>query len=596
MSQPSDSTTKSSAFPRLRRWRAVLGIGVPPSTGMREALQWLMLARLGVLFGGLGMMVLHQIFRGESAGVGNTDFPHLFAYALLAGAFAFNLLNAAFLERLPTHWAVAAIHVAFDTILTSLWIYYSGGKETVFALLYLIQILTVALILLQKGALTASLLASFCFGWVLLHHPLPNGFLVWGAYSALFLTLGVVGGYLSEELLRTNERLKDKSRKMERLTILHERILSDLPTGLLTVDAEMRVNFINPAGEHILGVPRARAVGRGLGEIESGLLPFFSRIPTEPVTDEELEAGESASSDEHHRTFLETKSKLGETRLQQCVEVGQGARARILRGDVAELEADAGLGRLLDKAAPGGRVLLFQDVTKLLHLEERLKQNEKLAAVGQLAAGIAHEIRNPLASMSASIEMLRGSLPVDGSFRENQQLMEIAIREIDRLNRLVSEFLDFVKPEKGRLSPVALRELLQEIVAGAQRSKDFKAGVTINEQYEEVQALGNSEKLKQVIWNLVMNAVQAMQKNGAIEVGCAPVNNTRVKFWVQDQGQGMSEETLSHLYEPFFTTKDKGTGLGLATAYKIVEAHHGEIRVKSTVGVGTRFEIWLPRA
>ncbi len=579
----------------LNRWRAAFGLGVPPSAGAREALQWLMLARLFVLYGLLGIIVLHQVFRGQANG-----FPFLFGYAVLAVCFAFNLINAVLLPQLPLHWWVAAVHILFDTVMTSAWIYFSGGRETIFALLYLIQILGVALILFKRGALLAALLASLSFGMVMWHNPTPSAWVVWAAYSALFLLLGLVGGYLSEELLATRERLKDKSRKMERLMALHERILADLPTGLLTVDNEMRINFINPAGEHILNAPAAGAVGRPLADVEPGLLPFFSQIRAEAIGGElpSTEDPVSAAEDEHHRTFLmEAKADNSWARLQQCVEIGSGAQSRILRGDVAELEADAGLGNLLDKPAPGARVLLFQDVTKLLRLEERLKQNEKLAAVGQLAAGIAHEIRNPLASMSASIEMLKGSLRVDQTYAENQKLMDIAIREIDRLNRLISEFLDFVKPEKFRFESVPLDKLLEDIALSVKRAKEFSERIRLRESYQtDAIALGNAEKLRQVIWNLVINAVQAMPKAGEIELGCATVNRQRVMLWVQDQGQGMSEETLSHLYEPFFTTKEKGTGLGLATAYKIIEALHGEIKVKSAVGAGTRFEIILPRA
>jgi two-component system sensor histidine kinase PilS (NtrC family) len=580
----------------LNRWRAAFGLGVPPSAGAHEALQWLMLARLFILYVLLAVIVLHQVFRGAAS----DGFPFLFGYAALALCFAFNLANACLLPRLPLHWWVAAVHVVFDAAMTSAWIYFSDGRETLFALLYLIQILAVALILFKRGAILAAAFASLSFGLVIWHHPPPSALLVWSVYTALFLMLGLVGGYLSEELLATRERLKDKSRKMERLMALHERILADLPTGLLTVDREMRINFINPAGENILNCPAARAVGRVLSDVEPGLVPFFSQIRAERIAQEteSVEDSVSAAEDEHHRTFLmEEKADNTWARLQQCVEIGSGNRLRILRGDVAELEADAGLGNLLDKPAPGARVLLFQDVTKLLQLEERLKQNEKLAAVGQLAAGIAHEIRNPLASMSASIEMLKGSLRVDQTYFENQKLMDIAIREIDRLNRLISEFLDFVKPEKLRFESVALDKLLAEIVLAARRAKEFNERVTLRESYAvDTTALANGEKLRQVIWNLIINAMQAMNKPGQIEIGCSSVNAQRVSLWVQDQGQGMSEASLSHLYEPFFTTKEKGTGLGLATAYKIIEAHHGEIKVKSSLGAGTRFEVVLPKA
>jgi len=575
----------------IKSWRLRFALGLPPSTGMREALQWLTLARLGVLYVLLSVLVLQQVFRRESY----SEFQFTLAYGLLALSFAFNLSYSIFLERLPTQWWVAGSHIFFDSLLTSIWLLLSGAKDSLFALLYLIQILLVSLILYQKGALVASIISCLCFGLVtvLNPNPYPNAMLGWAIYSTIFLTLGIVGGYLSEELLRTTQSLKEKQQRIEKLMALHERIISDMPTGLLTVNEALRVNFINPAGEHILGRTSSAMVGKSLAEVEPGLLPFFTQIETEEVVEE---PDLSATGPEHHRSFfVQSRSEKGKARLQQCVEIGEGLSKRILRGDVAELEVGAGLGKLLGSEGSGARVLLFQDVTKLLHLEEKLKQHEKLAAVGQLAAGIAHEIRNPLASMSASIEMLKGSLPSDRAYFENQKLMEIAIREIDRLNRLVSEFLDFVKPEKFRFEKVSIEKVLSEVVLSAQKLKEVGQQIRIRESYEpNVFAHGNAEKLKQVIWNLLVNAIQAMGgKKGTVEVGCARAREHRVRFWVYDEGQGMDEEVIAHLYEPFFTTKEKGTGLGLATAYKIVEAHQGEIKVSSQVNLGTKFDVFL---
>jgi two-component system, NtrC family, sensor histidine kinase PilS len=562
---------------------------------MRETLQWLMLARLALLYVVLTSVVLQQVFHSP---VG-PEFPLALAYGLLALGFLFNLFFAFFIPLLPQRWAIAAIHVLFDSILTSCWIYYSKDGESLFALLYLVQILTVSLILYQKGAWLASAVASLCFGWVTFFSR-EGSAITWLTFSAIFLSVGMVGGYLSEELLRTSQSLKEKQRKIEKLMALHERIIANLPTGLLTVDGEMRINFINPAGEHILGKVSKNIVGKSLTEIEPGLLPFFTNIETQALAAEEAAGTDPALRIEttlaDHRTFFMHSDK-GQARLQQRVEVGRGRQVRILRGDVAEFELEAGLGNLLTSKATNGRVLLFQDVTLLLQLEEKLKQNEKLAAVGQLAAGIAHEIRNPLASMSASIEMLKDSMPMDGAFVENQKLMDIAIREIDRLNGLISEFLDFVKPEKLRFEPVSLDQVLSELTMTLGKLNDVKKKFELRQSLtSDVKALANAEKLKQVIWNLLVNAVQSMNKEGTIEVGCARVGDRQVKFWVEDQGIGMNEEVLAHLYEPFFTTKEKGTGLGLATAYKIIEAHHGEIRVSSKPSVGTRFEVYLQAA
>ncbi|NBR26669.1 MAG: GHKL domain-containing protein, partial [Micrococcales bacterium] len=299
----------------------------------------------------------------------------------------------------------------------------------------------------------------------------------------------------------------------------------------------------------------------------------------------------------HRSVFLKARLQKGQARLQQTVELGNGKNKRLLRGDVAEIDVTSQVGRLFSQSQGVGRVLLFQDVTKLVHLEEKLKQNEKLAAVGQLAAGIAHEIRNPLASMSASIQMLQEGLAPGVLGKEDSRLMFIIGREIDRLNELISDFLNFVKPEKFNSEAVRLENLIMEVIDQAKNSKEFQSNIELKTQCEiELLALGNTEKLKQVLWNLLSNAIQAMKEPGSIEIGCETVSPHWVCLWVQDQGEGMTEEVIQHLYEPFFTTKARGTGLGLATVYKIIEAHQGEIRVQSKVGEGTRFEVHLPKA
>jgi two-component system sensor histidine kinase PilS (NtrC family) len=584
----------------IRKWSLRFGVGSPPSTGMREGLQWLALARLAVLYVMLAAVVVLQLFPRASL----TDGRVSSGYALLTIGFAFNFLYAIFLEKLPARWWLAASHIVFDCAITSAWIVLSPGKDNLFALVFLIQILLVSLTLYQKGAWFAAVASSAAFGYIVHLHSeaYPTPLATWAIFSGIFITVGLVGGYLSEELLRTSESLKEKQKKIERLTALHEEIISNMPTGLLAVDHEMRVNFVNPAGEHILNRRREELVGHPLNEVEAGLLPFFSQLETENIPEpaEENDAfgvlmEKTAVGSDHHRSyFVESKSDKGRARLQQRVELGTGLNRRILRGDVAALGAEAGVGVLLRAGSGGGRVLLFQDVTKLVHLEERLKQNEKLAAVGQLAAGIAHEIRNPLASMSGSIEMLRESLPDSGPFSENRKLMDIAIREIDRLNRLITEFLDFVKPDTFKKTKVDLPWLMGEVVLTMRRQKEGVKKIEIREAYEVgCTAHGNEAKLRQVILNLVVNAFQAMTKDGVVEVGCGKSGSDRVKFWVVDEGQGMNDEVLAHLYEPFFTTKEKGTGLGLATAYKIIEAHQGEIRVSSRAGVGTRFEVFL---
>lgn len=559
-----------------------------------EPLQALLFFRLCLLYFVLSVVLLRQIFLGPTP-----ESTTLYGYAFLAVGFLFNLFHSLGLDWLKTQRGVRWWQFLFDAAIISAWIYAIHREDSLYVLLYLIQVLAVALIFYQKEALWVAILCSFSFGVVTVFTSSSwhLGWFTWGSYSALFVLLGVVGGYLNEQLSKTTARLNLEKHKVEQLTELHEKLITNMPTGFLTVDDQMQITFLNSAAEHILGKNSAHLLGKTIASELPGLETFFDPIeeelvePTAEVSEIDRETELTATGSAFHRSYF-VKSKTEWARLQQTVEYESEQGKRLLRGDVALV--DVGLVKSESPKQVMGKLLLFQDVTKILHLEDKVRQHEKLAAVGQLAAGIAHEIRNPLASMSASIEMLKQSLPETHVAPEDRKLMEIALREIDRLNRLISEFLDYVKPQKLEKKRFDLQEVLSELVEAVKRRPEVGSRIILQENCEKSFASGNREKIKQVVWNLLLNAVQAMVRPGKIEVGCCSVSAQRVKLWVRDEGIGMNEKVLAHLYEPFFTTKDKGTGLGLATVYRIVEAHEGDIKVQSTEGKGTLIEVFLP--
>lgn len=497
--------------------------------------------------------------------------------------------------------------LVIDTLLISLWLASSNIENSFVVFLYPVVILLAALTFFSRGGLALAMVSSLCFGAVMFWDRSieKESLLSWMVYSGVFLAVGLVGGYLSSELVKASERLRQKNSEIQKLTLLFERIINGMPTGLLIVDDNLNLAFMNPGAEAILGKQQEDVLDKNLATVEPDLLPFFQKIDSKRIVDESddqkgagMETELAATGTEWHRSvFLSAKLTKGNARLQQTVELGNGKNKRLLRGDVAEVEMSSHTGEILGRVEGVGRVLLFQDVTKLVHLEDKLKQNEKLAAVGQLAAGIAHEIRNPLASMSGSVQMLQEGSETSQLSTEDQKLMSIIKKEIDRLNGLVNEFLTFVKPDQFELKTVDLQTLLSDIAIQALNRKNESAGVEIIQQlHPGIRAQGNQEKLTQVAWNLLTNALQAMRGPGKVSIGCGEVSPHWVCFWIEDEGEGMTDDTLQHLYEPFFTTKPKGTGLGLATVYKIVEAHQGEIRVRSKKGEGTRFEVHLPKA
>lgn len=233
-------------------------------------------------------------------------------------------------------------------------------------------------------------------------------------------------------------------------------------------------------------------------------------------------------------------------------------------------------------------VFMVRDMTEYRNLQDQVKQREKLAAIGQLAAGIAHEIRNPLAGISGSIQLLSN----ESQSPDDLKLMKIILKEIDRLNNLITEFLDYSKPEKRPDQKIDLSLVLDETIQNIKLSRKGPEKLEFIVHLSSVHILGYADKLKQCFLNIMMNAIQAMTdvENPKLSVELS-TDEHHVLCKITDNGQGMSEETRQRIFEPFFTTKSKGTGLGLAITHKVLESHLAEVIVKSEKNQGTEFLI-----
>ncbi len=225
--------------------------------------------------------------------------------------------------------------------------------------------------------------------------------------------------------------------------------------------------------------------------------------------------------------------------------------------------------------------------------EEELRDKEKMAAIGELSQWIAHEIRNPLASLSGSIQMLREELLLD---EKSRRLMEIALNEMDRLNTIITDFLNYARPRSLSLQLCELNTIITEMITLLRNSRDYNEGIKIIEDLYQgkLELLLDSAQIKEVLWNLYMNAIQAMPDGGVLTVSSMKETDGFVELRFSDTGYGIKREDLKRIFYPFFTTKNNGSGLGLAIVHRIVEEHGGKIRVESKEGKGTTFKVYLP--
>jgi two-component system sensor histidine kinase PilS (NtrC family) len=539
----------------------------PPETrDLRRKLLWLSAFRIAgvtVLIGTTALLVFQP---GEP--LGGRVVALLSLLAASSNVFQVGVVVLLRFRRWIRTLAVA--HIAGDVAFTGFLVYLTGGADSLFTFLFLLSIVNGSLLLGKPGAWTAAAVSLLADAGVILAlqygglSPADSGLAqsriaghqlaqLLVTHATAFALTAVLASYVAAQARRAGERARRAEKSLEHLAALHDAIVRSLSAGILTADETGRITFVNRAGEEILGAPSARFELRPVEEVFPGLRPALCRAVTEGVS---------------QRIDFEWRRPDG-TR-------------RVLGFTVAPL-LDERQGRI-------GTTASFQDLTVIKELEARALRTERLAAVGKLAAGLAHELRNPLASIAGSVELL-GAGSADPSER---RLRAIVVRETERLNRLVSDFLAFARPAPLKKESLDLARLCAHVL-DAVGSDPRNAAVGFERRLEPAVARADGKQLEQVLWNLVLNAVQASPEGGVVtvETGRLP-GEDRVYVLVADRGPGIAPADQARLFEPFFTTKAGGTGLGLSICHRIVESHDGEIRLDSRPGEGARFTVILP--
>jgi two-component system sensor histidine kinase PilS (NtrC family) len=385
---------------------------------------------------------------------------------------------------------------------------------------------------------------------------------------AAFYLVAFLSSFLSEQARKSRVELKAKQDDLIKLEALNERIIRSIMSGLITLDNQNRIILFNPAAEDIFGIHSNQAIGRKMTEI----VPFL---------EEYLGDGKGPQGRLHKKPhqFID---------LPYLREDGERI---FLRFSISPL-------RLTD-GDQKGQILFFQDMTEIKLIEEEMKKVEGLALIGELAAGIAHEIRNPMASISGSIQMLKESLDKDDV---NSRLMDIMLREVNRLNHLVNDFLLFARPKPLNLQEFDLSQLTIESLELFKNSGNWTSRLRVETDFKQhIKLESDPEQIKQVLWNLFLNASEAMPNGGVVRVTAELVESDEssepgqkmVRITVRDSGEGFSKNAVTHLFTPFFTTKEGGSGLGLATVKRIVEGLKGKVYGENHPEGGAQITILL---
>ncbi|MCG6878489.1 MAG: PAS domain S-box protein, partial [Deltaproteobacteria bacterium] len=478
----------------------------------------------------------------------------------------------------------AYFQLFFDTVFITVFIYTTGGIDSIFSFLFILNIISAGIIFSRKGGIFIASASSILYGLMLdlhyyglihpiesrLHYASENYNSAFLFYTILvnmiaFYLVGYLSGFLSEQMKRSRAELRETRFDLNKLEILHESIVNSIISGLIALDEEDHIILFNPTAEEILGIRNSQVLGR----------PLESALP---------------DLHEHFKNVSKMRSSLKMIPFIDIPYRKTDSTNIYLRLSVSPL-------RYLSNES-GGKIFVFQDVTEIRRIEESMKRVEGLALVGEMAAGIAHEIRNPMASISGSIEVLKEGYDWDST---QERLMAIVSREIDRLNQLIGDFLLFARPKETKWRTFDLNEVIKESLTLFKNSPRWNKNIRVITHFIDSLLIESDPALiKQVLWNLLLNACDAMPEGGILEIGTKWVLETpqskgkNVAIVIRDTGDGFDPITLPRLFTPFLTTKERGSGLGLATVKRIVDQLRGRVSGNNHPEGGAEIVITLP--
>ena len=374
-----------------------------------------------------------------------------------------------------------------------------------------------------------------------------------------FLVVGLLASRLSDRH-ESGQKLLETEKTLVNLRALHERIVESIRSGLITTDLEGLIYTFNLAAEEITGYSAEKMRGKNIAQLLGNI--------GEPIK-LSLEAGKNAEQPSRFETDILTPEGF-------AIHIGYG---------ISPLFAENG--------ETTGLIITFQDLTEIRSMEESVRRKDRLAAVGRVAAGLAHEIRNPLGAMRGAIQVMQAQTPPESA---QASLMEIILRESDRLNKIITNFLTYARPRVNNFSEIDLREAISDTFTLLKHSPEIKQSHQLEFKLppNPVAISADPTQLKQIFWNLSRNAIQAMPNGGTLTLQLNQIPHNRVQIIFTDTGCGMPPEQVEQLFEPFSNSTTGGTGLGLSIVYQIVRDHNGTINVRSLEGEGTTITIEFP--
>jgi two-component system sensor histidine kinase PilS (NtrC family) len=460
--------------------------------------------------------------------------------------------------------------ITLDVVLVTAVVAATGGPQSIFSFLYVLSVVGACVLLSRAGGLAVAGLASalyigLVYGRTVL--PITTFIEAPGETTALevltmfcntgtLLIVAIVAGNLAERYRETHQALESERRSAGDLEAFKNLVFNSVGTGLIAIDLHHDVTAWNPAAAEITGIPAVEAIGRSWRAL------FGDAVALDMVDAEVQRNGRMSAR--HEMTLRRSDDSLVQVGMTfSMLSSGEGERL--------------------------GLIAACQDLSVIRAMEARMRHADRLATLGRMSANIAHEIRNPLASLTGAVE----ALVTDGVEEDRERLSQIVLRESDRLNGIIRNFLQYARPAPLSLRDADIADVLDEITLLLERG--LPAAVKLVRQYPATLSWRlDTEQFRQALWNLCRNAIDAMPRGGDLLVG-ASVDNDALAVWVGDTGIGIPATDIGQIFEPFYSTKAGGTGLGLALVHRVVADHGGQVDVKSEPGFGTTFGLRFPR-
>jgi two-component system sensor histidine kinase PilS (NtrC family) len=501
-------------------------------------------------------------------------------FFLIAFVYGVSLLFIATLRYVDVFPWLTDVHFAIDVVVVAACVALTGGLSSYFTSLYVLPIVAASTIQFRRGALQVAAFASLLYGAVVLAQyaqatghleaffgiwflgPLPSlsvaqytvGLNVFGFFGVAFLA-----GSLAERVRRADVRLEQASEEIADLQFFNQYVIDNLLSGLATADANNRILTFNRSATLITGRSFADVLNQSAIDVLQLPSQFAEHL------DDELMRSRSKREEVHYR-----------------------------RGDGRQIMLGLAVAQLPLPDGRRGYLYTFQDVTEVKRLERDAQMQKRLAAIGQMAAGIAHEIRNPLASMSGSMQILRQELSLSP---DQAQLMDIVLRESDRLNDTMRSFLAYARPQRVEVQQLDLCRVVHDTATLLRNSHEVSENhsIEVRTSTSAVIVQGDENQVRQVVWNLATNGLRAMPEGGTLTLSAAPAaNDFGGVLTVADDGVGIPSDELENIFQPFRGSFGKGSGLGLAIVHRIVSDYNATIDVQSEPQRGTTFRVIFP--